>query len=148
MPRPHCQRLIGGSPRAQVFKPRGVPMADMAEVHLATDGWESIRLCDHEGLDHELAAKRMGVSRPTLGRILARAHAAVAQALVEGCALVIDLPGDAVQGCADCSGHWPGPRSLTRCPQCGSCRLHLVLNHPAARRGNVPASSRSPGDHR
>ena len=103
-------------------------MHDLAEVHLGADGWEALRLCDHEGLDQDQAAKRLGVSRPTVGRILERARRAVAKALVEGGSLVIDLPADALQECAECHGSWPGPASLTRCPTCGSCCMHLIIN--------------------
>lgn len=103
-------------------------MHALVEVHLGADGWEALRLCDHEGLDQEQAAKRMDVSRPTFGRILDRARRAVAQALVEGGSLVIDLPADAVQECAGCRGVWPGSASLTRCPACGSCEMQLLVN--------------------
>jgi len=112
-----------------VFKPRGVPMHALAEVHLCADGWEVLRLCDHEGIDQEETARHLGVSRPTVGRILERARKAVARALVEGCSLVIDVPADAVQECGECQGTWPGPASLTRCPTCGSCCMHLLV-HP------------------
>lgn len=107
-------------------------MNELAEVHLQADAWEALRLCDYEGLDQEQAAARMGVSRPTISRILERGRAAVAKALVEGCSLLIDLPADAVQECADCRGSWPGPAAHVRCPACGSCRMHLLLN-PADR---------------
>lgn len=130
MARPPCPRRIDALPRVQVFKPRGVPLSELAEVHLSSDGWEALRLCDHAGLDQEQAAARMGVSRPTFGRILDRARQAVATALVEGSSLVIDLPADAVQECGDCRGTEPGPVSLTRCPRCGGCSMRLLL-HPA-----------------
>lgn len=132
MARPQCQRRIAGRPRVQVFKPRGVPMQELVEVHLCADAWEALRLCDHEGLEQEAAAERMGVSRPTVSRILERARKAVARVLVEGCSLVIDVPADAVQVCDSCRGSWPGPASLTRCPTCGSCAMHLLV-HPDCR---------------
>jgi len=128
MARPQCQRRIAGLPQVLVFKPRGVPMHALTEVHMGTDAWEALRLCDHEGLDQEAAAQRMGVSRPTLGRILAQARTTVAKALVEGCSLVIDLPPEVPQECADCRRSWPGPAALTACPACGSCRMHLLIN--------------------
>jgi len=115
-------------------------MYELTEVHLSADGWEALRLCDHEGLEHAEAADRMGVSRPTVSRILERARKAVAKALVEGCSLVIDQPADAAQECADCRGSWPGPASLTRCPACGSCCMHLVLNPTGARSATPTAS--------
>jgi uncharacterized protein len=139
MARPQCQRRIAGRPRARVFKPRGIPLHALAEVHLSTDGWEALRLCDYEGLDQETAAKRLGVSRPTVSRILERARKAVAQALVEGCSLVIDMPADVVQACGACQGTWPGPASLTSCPACGSCCMHLLV-HPDAQPDVAPNS--------
>ena len=139
MPRPPCQRRIAGRPRALVFKPRGVPMCELEEVHLPADGWEALRLCDHEGLDQEAAAARLGVSRPTVSRILDRARAAVARALVEGCSLVIDVPADALQSCPACHGTWPGPTVLTRCPACGGCGLELLVQ-PAA----IPSKPSTP----
>ncbi len=105
-------------------------MHDLIEVHLGIDGWEALRLCDHEGLDQEQAAEHMGVSRPTLGRILDRARKLLAQMLVEGCSLVIDLPTEAVQACADCGCTRPGPAALTRCPACGGCAMRLLMQPP------------------
>jgi predicted DNA-binding protein (UPF0251 family)/predicted Fe-Mo cluster-binding NifX family protein len=71
------------------FKPRGVPLRELAEVDLPLDGFEAIRLADHEGLSHEEAAQRMQVSRQTFGRILSAARGTVAKALVGGLALRI-----------------------------------------------------------
>jgi uncharacterized protein len=107
MPRPCCHRRVSGQPAASVFKPAGVPMTDLDEVILTLDEFEAIRLADLEGLYQEAAADRMGVSRPTLARILDAAHRRVADALVHGKALRIE--GGPVQVQA-------GPR---RC-----CRLH------------------------
>lgn len=58
-------------------------------VTLGRDELEALRLADLEGLYQETAAERMGVSRATFGRILTRARAAVAEALVGGKVLVI-----------------------------------------------------------
>jgi len=139
MARPQCQRRIAGRPRILVFKPRGVPMRELVVVHLCADAWEALRLCDHEGLDQQEAATRMGVSRPTVSRILERARKAVARVLVEGCSLVIDVPADAIQECGACHGMWPGPVSMTTCPACGSCCMHLLV-HPDCASDTSPAS--------
>ena len=77
-------------PTHQNFKPRGVPMRLLREVYLPVDGLEAMRLVDLEGLDQAEAAGRMGVSRQTLGRILAVARRNVTQALTEGLALRIE----------------------------------------------------------
>ncbi len=89
MPRPRCPRRIECRPDSNYFKPRGIPMSELVEIHLEADEMESLRLADCEGLYHEKAAKKMGVSRPTFGRILGSARKKVAFALVNGCALQI-----------------------------------------------------------
>ena len=90
MPRPRKCRLVANQPRADYFKPRGVPLSATQEVVLPVEGLEALRLADVEGLEQQEAAQRMGVSRPTFSRILGQARAAVSQALVHGWALRIE----------------------------------------------------------
>ncbi len=90
MPRPHKARRIQGLPVAALFKPQGVPARSLTEVVLSVDGFEALRLADGEGMEHEAAAARMGVSRPTFSRLVAEARRTVARALVNGWALRID----------------------------------------------------------
>jgi predicted DNA-binding protein (UPF0251 family) len=92
MPRPHCPRRIRHRPPVDYFKPRGIPLRDLKEVELAADELEALRLADSEGLYRERAAERMQVSRQTFDRIVRRARAKVAGALVEGHALRILKP--------------------------------------------------------
>ncbi len=89
MSRPRCPRRIECRPDSNYFKPRGIPMSDLEEILLEADEMESLRLADFEGLYHEKAAKKMGISRPTFGRILESARKKVATALVKGNALHI-----------------------------------------------------------
>ncbi len=89
MVRPTIQRRVRGEPAVRYFKPQGIPLAQLDEVTLPEDGLEAIRLADVEGLYHDAAAKRMGISRPTFGRILAEARRTVATAIAEGRALRI-----------------------------------------------------------
>ena len=72
------------------FKPRGVPLMDLAEVTLAFEELEALRLAHQEGLYQQDAAERMGVSRATFGRVLDAAHRKVTEALVGGLALRIE----------------------------------------------------------
>ena len=90
MSRPCKCRLISGYPTVSYYKPAGVPLRQLEEVGLTIDGLEAIRLADDEDLGMAEAAARMGVSRHTFGRILAKAHKAVAQALVHGRALRVE----------------------------------------------------------
>ena len=90
MPRPcHCRR-VSALPKNRCFKPNGIPLHELEEVVLSLDGLEALRLADHEDLNMDEAAARMGVSRHTFGRLLRRARRSVAQALVLGQALRIE----------------------------------------------------------
>ena len=64
-------------------------MRDLEEIELNLDEIEAIRLADIESLYHADAAKKMAISRPTFGNILALAHRKIATALLEGKALRI-----------------------------------------------------------
>lgn len=134
MSRPHKCRLIGQQPSICRFKPAGVPGRQLDTIELALDELEALRLADFEGLYHEAAADRMGISRPTFGRVLERARHKVAVALCESKILVIQ--GGAVMTaserafeCAACTGRfevpfgtgWPG-----ECPHCKSSQIQRV----------------------
>lgn len=54
------------------------------------DELEAVRLADYEGLYHEDAAVKMGISRATFGRILNNARRKIADAIVNGKALKIE----------------------------------------------------------
>jgi uncharacterized protein len=89
MVRPLKCRLIGFSPTATYFKPRGIAMFMLEEVNLELDEIEALRLADFEGLYQADAAERMGISRQTFANIVARARHKVADALIHGKALKI-----------------------------------------------------------
>lgn len=89
MPRPLTTRRIGTKLRGQVFRPETATRPDTAPANLTLDGLEALRLADVEGLYQEEAARRMGISRPTFARVLARARSLVADALVNGKAVEI-----------------------------------------------------------
>jgi predicted DNA-binding protein (UPF0251 family) len=67
-------------------------MSDLEEVELASDELEALQLADAEGLYRAQAAEQMEVSRQTFDRIVRRARAKVAKALVGGHALRILKP--------------------------------------------------------
>lgn len=66
-------------------------MFKLEEVSLHMDEVEALRLADYEGLYHEDAAQRMKISRATFGRILDQARRKVAEALLKGKALRIEM---------------------------------------------------------
>lgn len=87
--RPRKCRLVRSSPLARFFKPRGIPLCDLEVVKLKDEEYEAILLADHEGMEHEDAAKMMGISRPTFSRTLSGARKKISKVLAEGNALEI-----------------------------------------------------------
>lgn len=90
MPRPKRMRLTQFEPRVTYFKPRGIPLRELAEVVLLPDELEAIKLHDVDGLPHIAAAKKMAISQPTFSRILNGAYKKITQALVLGKAIRIE----------------------------------------------------------
>ncbi|MFH1941519.1 MAG: DUF134 domain-containing protein [bacterium] len=90
MPRPQKCRWISSHPGVTFFKPQGIPLRMLNQVHLGMDELEAIRLADLESLSHEQAAQRMNISRATFGRILAHGRKKVADALIQGKAIRIE----------------------------------------------------------
>lgn len=89
MVRPLKCRMIGFSPTATYFKPRGIAMCMLEEVSLELDEMEALRLADFQGLYQTDASERMCISRQTFANIVARARHKVADALIYGKALKI-----------------------------------------------------------
>lgn len=87
MPRPCKRRRVCGEPLCDHFVPAGRP--DRPIVTLTVDEFEAIRLIDHEGLDQQACAQRMGVARTTVQAIYGAARAKLAAFLVDGLALRI-----------------------------------------------------------
>jgi predicted DNA-binding protein (UPF0251 family) len=119
MPRPRKCRRVQNHPHHGFYKPQGVPIQDLRGVTLPVEGLEAIRLADADGMEHEEAARRMGVSRPTFSRILSEARRQVARALSNGWALRIeggdyevveDLPPRGNQRRRGCGGGFRCPK--------------------------------------
>ncbi len=90
MSRPRKLRCIAAEPRTLYYKPRGVPLTELEELRLGMEELEALRLAEVEGLAMEEAARAMGVSRHTFGRVLRNARRIVARALVGAYALRIE----------------------------------------------------------
>jgi predicted DNA-binding protein (UPF0251 family)/predicted Fe-Mo cluster-binding NifX family protein len=90
MARPVSERILGTSIPPRMLKPAGIPARELVELCLGLDEAEAIRLADLEGLYQEAAARSMGVSRQTFGRIVESARRKVADALLNGKALRIE----------------------------------------------------------
>jgi predicted DNA-binding protein (UPF0251 family) len=90
MVRPRRCRKVFSVPRFNYFKPTGVKLADLEESLLTVDEFEAVRLKDLEGLEQEEVAKKMGISQPTLHRLLVSARRKIAEAIVNGKAIKIE----------------------------------------------------------
>lgn len=89
MVRPKKCRLVYARPFVTYFKPRGIPLKELESVDLNVEEFEAIRLKDSEGFDQKKVAKEMGISQPSLHRVLCSARKKIAEALVNGKAIKI-----------------------------------------------------------
>ncbi len=131
MPRPFKFRRVYCRPGSNYFKPRGTPINLLEEVNLSMDEFEAVRLVSLEGMYQEDAAKKMNISRQTLGNILSSANRKIADCLVNAKALKIE--GGVVKMieryfiCYDCKNEWTLPYGAGRpneCPKCKSANIH------------------------
>jgi predicted DNA-binding protein (UPF0251 family) len=90
MPRPKRERKVFSLPLIKGFKPFGNQGEQTETLTLLFDEYEAINLADYKKLTQKQAAKRMNVSRPTFARIYEKARQIIAQAFVEGKAIVIE----------------------------------------------------------
>ncbi|KAB2925394.1 MAG: DUF134 domain-containing protein [Bacteroidetes bacterium] len=91
MARPKKRRRIGCRPASVYFKPRGIPLTELAEVVLEQDELEAMRLADYLAFSHERGAAEMRISRATFGRIVERGRKKVTEAILRGKALRMDF---------------------------------------------------------
>ena len=152
MARPPIERAVTGTPRIALFKPAGVPARELEQLRLGVDELEAIRLVDLEGLSHEQAADVMGVSRQTVGRVLERGRARVAEALVEGKAILIGGGQYRVEPrqlrCLACQELWVGEAGgnlSPACPKCGSEKVAVCWGNGPHCGGLGPGRGRGGG---
>lgn len=129
MPRPKRQRLIQDPPIMDGFKPFGIPMVALEQVVLLFEEYESIRLCDYQGLTQEQGAEKMGVSRPTFTRIYEKARQTIAKGFVEGKAIRIEGGNyHTIKGCLckKCHGHLSHTTLFCTCESCDTKKENQV----------------------
>ncbi|MBU1681561.1 MAG: DUF134 domain-containing protein [Candidatus Micrarchaeota archaeon] len=90
MVRPKKCRRVMAEPDVTYFKPRGIPLKTLEEVELTVEEFEAIRLNDLKKMKQIEVAKKMGISQPTLHRLLQSAHEKIAEALANGKAIKIN----------------------------------------------------------
>jgi predicted DNA-binding protein (UPF0251 family) len=91
MSRPRLCRNISGRPEVIYFKPAGIPLADLEDSTLSIDEYEAIHLKDLDGKEQEECAKLMGISQPTFHRLILSARKKLADAIVNGKAISINV---------------------------------------------------------
>jgi predicted DNA-binding protein (UPF0251 family) len=89
MPRPRRCRRIQGRPHYNEFGPKGVQNKDF--ISLLLEEYETIRLIDYNGMTQEECADSMQVARTTVQKIYSDARKKIADAIIEGKTLVIDM---------------------------------------------------------
>ena len=98
-------RRVGIIPEYRGFTPDGLASGDA--IDMTVDELEVLRLCDLEGLNREAVAQQMGIARATVAAICSRAHRKVANALVNGRALVIEGGTIAYSPITATTAAWP-----------------------------------------
>ncbi len=136
MPRPRKIGRIFFSPEITFFKPIGIPSEDLKTTILTKEELEAIRLIDYENQDQSKTAKQMGISQPTLSRLLTSARKKIAKALIDSQAIKIQggvyrmvQPGRGLGlgrrgqwrgGRGRMGGFAAGPIGECVCPKCGT----------------------------
>ncbi len=83
-------RMVSALPDVTYFKPAGIPLHFLTEIHLSIEEAEALRLKDLEGLEQVEGAASMEISRSTFQRVLSSARTKVADALLNGKAIRIE----------------------------------------------------------
>jgi len=124
MPRPKKFKIVRHLLESIRFRPFG---KSHGKVILELEELEAIRLADYEGLYQESAAKQMGISRQTFGRILSQAHRKIADALLNRKTIVVNVESKKnfkVVECKSCGKVWRVPKTFKgKCPSCFSSNL-------------------------
>lgn len=129
MPRPKNERIVHEPPLFTDFKPAGIQGRSLKQVILSLDEYEAIRLADMEGMSHEEAADKMGVSRSTFSRLVEKSRRKLAEFIFLGKWLTIDggnihFLQNIIQ-CSDCGQMFKTgiDTIISKCPECQSENL-------------------------
>jgi uncharacterized protein len=110
-----------------LFIPEGPKRSTADSITLLSEEYEAVKLLDYEHMNQLQASKIMGISRPTLTRIYARARKKIAECLVELKELKVaggnTMPQDNWIKCFDCESVFNLPEKTNSqefCPVCNS----------------------------
>jgi len=96
MARPRKARTLESLPAPAIYIPAGWTQQQTAPVEIAIEDFEIMRLTDGHGYTIEEAAKKVGVSRSTAGRMLERARRALALGIEKRAPVYLDASEDLV----------------------------------------------------
>ena len=141
MPNRKRIRRITMPPHMEGFKPFGIPMRELDSVILLYEEFEAIRLADYENLTQVEAAVKMNISRPTFTRLYDKARKSIANAFVEGKAIIISggtfVTDDYWYKCQSCNETMVTMKPAKHCRGCDSEEikpLRSELNKGISRR--------------
>ena len=132
MPRQRMLRKVVAPPNFKGYKPYGVKNIASEHIELMYEEYEAIKLADYDLLNHEEAARLMGISRATFARIYETARRKIASALVET-RVIETVYGNATLDkhwylCHSCNARFTIPKTLKKleCPLCKSAEIELL----------------------
>ncbi|MDQ8209344.1 DUF134 domain-containing protein [Coraliomargarita sp. SDUM461003] len=127
MSRPRKARTLESLPAPVIYIPAGWTQHQSAPVEVAIEDFEIMRLTDGHNLNIEDAAKKVGVSRSTAGRMLERARRAIALGLEQRAPIYLDASEDLILTPPEhlVESHNAEPSSQ---PHCGG--LAIACEHP------------------
>jgi uncharacterized protein len=132
MSRPVRSRKILNPPKMAGFKPFGMPLSELEAVKFQYDEYESINLVNYQDLPQDIAAEKMGISRPTFTRVYNRALKKIAKAFVE--CKAIEIEGGHVEfekqwfKCKKCFKLIEGLENHIKCKGCDSYGNTELIN--------------------
>jgi len=125
-------RKVVAPPGFKGYKPYGTNKEATEAIELLYEEYEAIKLSDYDSMNHETAAKIMGVSRPTFARIYESARKKIAQAMVE-VKQIQTVFGNAILDknwyiCNECHSRFTIPETMTerKCALCASNNIELI----------------------
>lgn len=132
MPRQRRLRKVVAPPNFKGYKPYGFQKSSNEYIELLYEEYEAIKLADYDFMNHEEAAKLMGISRPTFARIYESARRKIANALVET-KEIKTVYGNAIMDknwyvCNNCMARFTIPATIKNheCPLCISENIEIL----------------------
>lgn len=101
MARPCKTRRLECLPKAVLYEPLNAEFAEREPSEIAIEDFEVVRLVDGYGIHIEEAAKKVGVSRSTAGRMLERCRRAIALGIEMRAPLYLDASRNLELDCGD-----------------------------------------------